>query len=77
MKSAKSVKSVSLVAPDDQSITTIENSSVKEEPLKPIIKRSKSFKKTRFEDEIVCIKYSKSKNLDFFLNDRMMIQQRH
>lgn len=52
---AKSAKSVVLIPPDDQPVSIIENSYVKEERLKSIIKHSKSFKRTRFEDEAVCI----------------------
>lgn len=53
--SAKSTKSVVFVNPDDQSIAVIENSNVKGESLRPIVKRPKSFKKTRFQDEAVCL----------------------
>jgi len=51
-KRAKSAKSVVFVHPDDQSIVVVENSFIKGEPIKPIIKRPKSqMKKTRFQVE--------------------------
>jgi hypothetical protein len=57
----KSAKSVVFVNPDDQSIAVVENSYIKGEPIRPVIKHSKSIKKTRFEDETVCINNQRKK----------------
>jgi hypothetical protein len=51
----KSAKSVVLTNFDDQSVAVVENAYVKGEPLRPALKRPKSLKKTRFQDEIVCL----------------------
>jgi len=52
---AKSPKSVVLTNFDDQSVAIVENAYVKGELLRPALKRPKSLKKTRFQDEIVCL----------------------
>jgi len=52
---SRSAKSVVFADSNDQPVTVAENSYVKREPLKSALKRPKSVKKTRFEDEIVCI----------------------
>ena len=51
----KSAKSIVLINPDDQSIAVIENSYVKGEPLKPVIKRPKSVKGKQFLEVSVCM----------------------
>jgi hypothetical protein len=53
---AKSAKSVVFVNPDDQSIVVVENSHIKGESLRPVIKHPKSIIKTRSDVEYVCIK---------------------
>ena len=49
-------KSVVLVKPEEQSIVVIEDSHAKGEPLRPVLKSAKPFKKIRFEDEFVRVK---------------------
>ena len=51
----KSAKSIVLINPDDQSIAVIENSYVKGEPLKPVVKRPKSVKRKQFQETSVRI----------------------
>jgi hypothetical protein len=49
----KSAKSIIFVNPDDQTIAVIENSYLKGETTKPVIKHSKSYKTTHIHQEIV------------------------
>jgi hypothetical protein len=65
----RSAKSVLLVPPvsDHQSNTTVENYVIREEPLKPIIKRPKSIKRTRFEDDMVRNQNNKKNKILIFL----------
>jgi len=52
----ESTKSIVLVNPEDQTIAVVENSYLKGEPIKPVIKRQKSSRKNRFNYDNVCIK---------------------
>ena len=60
VRTKKSGRSVVVVSPNEPTVTVVTHSPIKEEPLQPlVVKHSKSFKKTRFEDEFVCQSYEK------------------
>jgi hypothetical protein len=52
-------KSFVLVNPEDNTIAVIEKSYMKGETIKHVTKRPRSLRKTRFQDETVCITYIK------------------
>lgn len=80
VRTKKSPRSVVVVSPTEPSVAIVENTLIKEETSQPVVKRSKSIKKTRFEDEFVRRlkeKQPENKIFFFFSNNRKMNQAKN